>query len=55
MGNLQGQAKGVWEGVGVPDDEGAGALALQQVDRVLPGDVRLVPPLVVLLHLVEYG
>ena len=51
--HLQGKAKGVWEGVGVPDNEGAWTLTFQQVDRVLPCDVRLVPPLVVLLHLHE--
>ena len=51
MGNLQGKAEGVWEGVWVSDNEGAGILGFQQVDRVLPGDVGLVPPLVILLHL----
>ena len=51
MGNLQGKAEGVWEGVWVSDDKGAGILGFQQVDRVLPGDVGLVPPLVILLNL----
>ena len=51
MGNLQGKAEGVWEGVWVSDNEGAGILGFQQVDRVLPGDVGLVPPLVILFHL----